>query len=683
MPRRNQGDFPAVGRGAISLTAGPNITLSQVGNTVTISGGAGGGGGINAAVGGNSTSAGGGYITISAGTMVLAGGANVTLSQNASTITISAANDAAQQTGISSIQGSDATYTSGKVIFTGVGGGITVSSNTGQRIDLSVAAPVAQTVQTQNNVDWSISTTAGGGTAGTMALISSGTVTLFAGNNITISQSGTNTLVISGPNTVAQSVQVVQSAIQASDATYTSGKVIFTGVGGGITVSSNTGQRVDLSVAAPVAQTVQTQNNVDWSVSTTAGGGTAGTMALISSGTVTLFAGNNITISQSGTNTLVISGANQSVQTQNLVDLSLGTAAGGSTSGTMALISSGTLNLFAGDNVTLSQSGTNNITMSVDIGMEALSIGGNSTSAGAGYININEGTAILLGGPNITLSQNGSSVSVSGVASQTVQTQNLFDLSISTTAGGATSGTMALISSGTVTLFAGNNITISQSGTNTLVISGPNIPKLHAWQNMPEMDAGPLTYLTAISKTPFFWPESLPGAATLNNVAFLASVVTTGTLQSFTVHFGVYTYVNSSSGGLLQSVSETFLLSTATSASFSGQRIFVLTSPSTATGISNLTPGAYVFASMISAGASASMNLSLFGATNNTAVGPLGAILPGANAVFAATNNGNLPLMGRGSVTVNVLPAGIAATDLVNQGSGASAPIHPYMQLRS
>lgn len=46
------------------------------------------------------------------------------------------------------IVGSNATYTSGTVTITGVGGGITVSSNTGQRIDLSVAAPVAQTNQT-------------------------------------------------------------------------------------------------------------------------------------------------------------------------------------------------------------------------------------------------------------------------------------------------------------------------------------------------------------------------------------------------------------------------------------------------------------------------------------------------------------------------------------------------------
>ena len=52
----------------------------------------------------------------------------------------------------------------------------------------------------------------------------------------------------------------------------------------------------------------------------------------------------------------------------------------------------------------------------------AVSIGGNSTSAGAGYSNITSGTAFLLGGNNITLSQNGASITISG-ASQSVQTQ--------------------------------------------------------------------------------------------------------------------------------------------------------------------------------------------------------------------------------------------------------------------
>lgn len=569
--------------------------------------------------------------------MLLAGGANITLSQNGQNISILGGAGAGGGVAISA---SDTLYTSGTVLFTGSNMVTVKSSGAGQ----TVIIDATQSVQTQNNVDWSLSTTAGGATAGTMALASSGTVTLYAGNNITLSQSATNKIVISGPNTSVQQTGI--SSIAASDATYTSGQVQFTG-SNMVTVKSSAGQRVVID-------------------------------------------------------------ATQSVQTQNVVDISIG---GNSTSGGggYQLISSGTAHLRGGNNITLSQDGqTITISAGAGGGGIAAAIGGNSTSAGAGYVTITSGTMLLAGNNNITLSQNGQNISISA-ASQTVQTQNNVDVSFSTTAGGGTSGTMALISSGTMTMFAGNNITISQSGTNTVVISAlassslsasanitissnvstisfsvanPNSINLHVWENMPMLHAGPMTYLTAISKTPFYWPEVLHGRATLNSVGFLASVVTTGTLQSFSVHFGVYSYANSTSANLIQSVSEAFILSTATSASFSGQRIFLLTSPSTATGISNLTPGAYLFGSMISAGATGSMNLSLYGATNNSAVGPLGIILPGTNNASTGLTQGAL-MRGLGSSTVNAMPAAVSRADLTVQGSGVSVPIHPYMLIRS
>src|SRR6476469_3138342 len=46
------------------------------------------GGRINASIGGNSTSAGAGYSLVSTGTMHLAGGNNITLSQNGQSISI-------------------------------------------------------------------------------------------------------------------------------------------------------------------------------------------------------------------------------------------------------------------------------------------------------------------------------------------------------------------------------------------------------------------------------------------------------------------------------------------------------------------------------------------------------------------------------------------------------------------
>jgi hypothetical protein len=199
------------------------------------------------------------------------------------------------------------------------------------------------------------------------------------------------------------------------------------------------------------------------------GGNTSGTLGLISTGTILLAGGSNITLSQNG-NSVTISGANpgsQSVQTQNLFDLTLG----GNTSGTLALVSSGTLLLAGGSNVTLSQNG-NSVTIIGGAGGGgggiAESLGGNT----AGVLAlISTGTMLIAGGNNVTLSQNGNSVTISGpnTVAQSVQSQNLFDLSL----GGNTVGALALISSGTALIAGGNNVTLSQNGQ-SITISGPN-----------------------------------------------------------------------------------------------------------------------------------------------------------------------------------------------------------------
>lgn len=144
-------------------------------------------------------------------------------------------------------------------------------------------------------------------------------------------------------------------------------------------------------------------------------GNTSGTSGTVNRGIV-FAGGNNVTLSQSvnaSSATLTISAAAQSVQTQNLHNVTLS----GNTAGVMAQVSSGTLT--------------------------------------------------LAGGNNVTLSQNGNAVTVSA-ASQTVQTQNLHNVSLS----GNTAGVMAHISSGTLTLAGGNNITLSQNGNAVSIIGG-------------------------------------------------------------------------------------------------------------------------------------------------------------------------------------------------------------------
>lgn len=176
-----------------------------------------------------------------------------------------------------------------------------------------------------------------------------------------------------------------------------------------------------------------------------------------------------------------------------------GVSISGNTAGTTGLISTGTLILDGGNNITLSQSG-NTITIVGGAGGGGgidLSLSGNTSGT---LTLISSGTAILAGGNNITLSQNGQSVTISAF-NQSVQTQNLVDVSLS----GNTTGTLALVSSGTLILAGGNNISLSQNGQSVTILDGWNTLS-NWWAND---GVGPqVTIATTDSQASFliFWP---------------------------------------------------------------------------------------------------------------------------------------------------------------------------------
>jgi hypothetical protein len=806
------GALAAISSGTMTLAGGNNITLSQAGNAVTVSALASSSlsatGAVSISTNGSTISIGAPTQTVqtqnlvaltldgntdgvlalaSSGTVTLAGGNNITLSQAGNAITISGANVGGAQTGISGVVASDATYTSGTVTFTGVGGGVTVNSNTGQRIDISVAAPVAQSVQTQNMVAVTLS----GNTSGAQALISSGTLTLAGGNNITVSQAG-NAVTISGPNvggaqtgisgiansqttytsgTVSlselgaitirsttgnqfqfsvnpQSTQVETqtfvAGIIASDTTYTSGNVRFTGVGGGITVSSNTGQRVDLSVAAQTNQagsvyaisntsgtssgtydartlsiagagmiTVAASNS-GWRINATqsvqpetqtAISGIANSQTTYTSGTVSLSELGAITIRSTTGNQFQLSVNAQTTQTQGI--LSIGVSNVGNTSGNTTVNTGSRLVFAGGNNITVSQgtaAGATTITISApNLGAGAFSGGASNLGNTAGDTGITGTRLILVGSNNITLSQatdaGGGTLSIIGGggggfsggvstggntagATGITGTQNVFvgvtPISLSQTTG-ANGGTISINAPATSSLSATGRIQISTNGSTISIGDGGNT--VADWQNFAQGEAQLLTLVAGISKTPFYWHDSLPGRITANSLAFKVSFVTANTLASLSAHLGVYTFVNSTSMALLGSHSEAFVVSSATSASFSGVRHLVMTGIGTHTALSVLQPGEYAFGMMFSAGATQSMNFSLMGAS--TTNGPLGLILPGTNNVSAGTSQGVQALWGRGSTTVNAMPANVVRSELVNQGSGASVALHPWIYIRS
>ena len=65
------------------------------------------------------------------------------------------------------------------------------------------------------------------------------------------------------------------------------------------------------------------------------------------------------------------------------------------------------------------------------------------------------------------------------------------------------------------------------------------------------MEAVLYTHISGVSKTPFYWIENLPQGIQPKNIALRVSQVTANSDLSVSVHFGIYTFVNSTSAALL------------------------------------------------------------------------------------------------------------------------------------
>jgi hypothetical protein len=364
------------------------------------------------------------------------------------------------------------------------GANVTVGNNA-STVTVSVAP---QTVQTQSNIQAIVPL---GNTVGTTGSIQTCTVGFAAGNNITLSQSSgaaSTNLTIIGPTQTVQTQNLV--SIEGS-----TGNIDFANANN-VTFGFNA-STITASASFP-AQTVQTQNVHNVTLS----GNTAGAMAHISSGTMTLAGGNNITLSQNG-NAVTISGANPAAQTNQTIGIygsgnTSGTSTGTLDARSLTLQAQGSLTVdMTNGRINLSAPNALTTAMASNRGTDFVqaNAGFNGTNA-SGTIASNAISVSVNAQTNQTLGLYGSS-NTSGTSSGTADARSLSviargGLTADMTNGrlnlsalnvdpmfitGNTSGNTQSITSGQFALAGGNNITLSQ-GTNgagnTITISAAN-----------------------------------------------------------------------------------------------------------------------------------------------------------------------------------------------------------------
>jgi hypothetical protein len=376
------GTMTQVSSGTLTLYGGSNITLSQSGNKVTIHGSAGVSNSHNVTVGGNSTSAGAGYIEISSGSLTLAGGNNITLSQNGNAITISGANLGGAQTGISGIIASNTTYSSGSVIWSGQNN-ITIGSyatSDSQYVRLSVgnylttAAASTHTHGSAPSITGSIGVTSNSNAWSisipsflTTAALSQNTSN-YAGLS-TGSQSANSSVtdIKFTLNTAGLNLAIPKYITAPGAHTHGGLNLNLTNLGGsyssasdGLTISLTGYPATSFAAATDIGNIYfGGGSNILWgssidgnstTVMATAGGGsggsgmalafsgnTAGTTQTLGGGTVQFVGGNNITLSQAGSIITISAGASGGAADWATSTLS---------SGTVVQISTGLTNTF-------------------------------------------------------------------------------------------------------------------------------------------------------------------------------------------------------------------------------------------------------------------------------------------------------------------------------------------------
>jgi hypothetical protein len=475
------------------------------------------------------------------------GGNNITVSGSSNTIVFSGANAGGAQTAISGIVASNTTYTSGTVTFSGVGGGVTVNSNTGQRIDISVGAYITTADLSQNSSKYVQNWKLTGNTAGTTSSAQGTDLWFSGGNSITVSGSS-NSVVFSVGNyitTAMQSNAATISNINVSGGTTSSNLSNFKLIdSNGVSWSLDTGSKIYATVKTDYLTTAMASNRGSDFVQATANflGFPAYVSGTINSG--------NVSVSVSY--------------------LQLGVSNTGNTAGNTG-VSSGQNWIWAGtNNITVSEStaafgGTNTIWIS------GATVAGQPVNFSAGTTSNNLGSVVFSNSGGISFGLNGSTITASASTVGTATT--VYDVASASSNGtvtrwaaedhrhagigaigistsGNTSGTTGSVQ-GTYWFQGGSNQTVSQitsnNGSHTLVIVGKNEGYV------PFLEPYPLTNTQTFAPGAGTWylaPFTAFGSMSGGRINVLANNTATANLF---LDIGETAYNSGSTGGIQQS----------------------------------------------------------------------------------------------------------------------------------
>jgi len=200
----------------------------------------------------------------------------------------------------------------------------------------------------------------------------------------------------------------------------------------------------------------------------------------------------------------------------------------------------------------------------------------------------------------VSISTNGSTISI-GAPTQTVQTQNLHNLTLAGNSTSAGAGYVQ-VSSGTLTLAGGNNITLSQNGNAVTISGGGQTPKTLSRWEYPEDVFAPLGSIGqgSLSIQHMYVPFNVTGASMKlgGSLSLASGTSTTNGSVNYSLWMGVYT-LNGSTLSLSTSGSANNGFSWANTAS-SGFSSITGMRQMTVSASNNITPGEYWVAAVIS-----------------------------------------------------------------------------------